>query len=77
MEHIKQGGKYTKKRSRPTVRPITVGLYLLRIKELSLSIMELELLTMGEVTDMLIEKSNDSYEWELAPTQADFERFGG
>lgn len=32
---------------------------------------------MGEITDMLIEKSNDDYEWEIAPTQADFDRFGG
>lgn len=48
---------------------------MLRAKELHLSLEELFLITEGELTDMLIESSNDSYEYPLAPTQADFDMF--
>lgn len=59
------------------MRPFTVGLLMLRAKELNLSIFELELLTIGDVLDMLIERNNDAYEWPYAPTLQDFDRFGG
>ena len=48
---------------------------MLRIKELCLAMDELEFYTVGDITDMMIERSNDTYDWELKPTQADFDRF--
>lgn len=54
---------------------MTVGLLMLRAKELGLSLEEICLITEGELTDMLIERNNDNYDYPLAPTQADFDRF--
>lgn len=47
---------------------------MLRCKELNLSFEDLEYITPGEVLDMLIERGNDSEEWEYAATQADIDR---
>ena len=74
MAPWEQAVQRTKKRSRPTVRPITVGLIMLRCKELNLSFEDLVYITPGEVLDMLIERGNDSEEWEYAATQADIDR---
>lgn len=57
------------------MRETTVGLMMLRAKELGLSIEEMFLVTEGELVDMIIERSNDSYEYPLKPTLADFESF--
>lgn len=57
------------------MRPFTVGTYMLRVKELNIPLDELSLLTLGEITDMLIERGNDTEEWDYLPTEADFERF--
>lgn len=57
------------------MRPMTVGLIMLRAKELGFSLEETFLITEGELTDMLIERNNDNYDYPLAPTQADFDRF--
>lgn len=57
------------------MRPFTVGTFMLRVKELNIPLDELPLFTMGEITDMLIERINDTEEWELLPTEADFEVF--
>lgn len=67
--------EYAKKRKRPTVRPFTVGLYMLRIKELNITIGELPYLSFGDIMDMLTERGNDNEEWDYLPTAADFERF--
>lgn len=56
------------------MRPFTVGLLMLRAKELGVSLSELDILTVGEVLDMLIERGNDGYEWEYQATQADIDR---
>lgn len=48
---------------------------MLRVKELNIPLDELCEFSTGEITDMLIERGNDSEEWELLPTEADFERF--
>ena len=36
---------------------------------------DVELLTIGMVTDMLIEAGNDDADYEQLPTQEDFDRF--
>ena len=65
----------TKKRGRATVRPITVGLFMLRAKQIGLSLMEMEYLTIGEVYDMVIEQGNDYEEWDAKATQDDIDKF--
>lgn len=48
---------------------------MLRVKELNIPLDELPEFSLGDITDMLIERGNDSEEWEYLPTEADFERF--
>jgi len=47
---------------------------MLRCVELGLSIADLNLLTIGSVNDMFLEKSRDSMEWREQATQADMDR---
>ena len=54
---------------------MTTGYYLLRVKEIGLTLAELHDLPMGAVLDMFIEKSNDSYDYKEVATQSDFDRF--
>ena len=54
---------------------MTVGLFLLRCKELHLTLEELERLKEGMIYDLMIERSNDDYEYPYKATQADFEAF--
>lgn len=56
------------------MRPITVGMIMLRCKELNLSFEDMCYITPGEVLDMLIERGNDSAEWPLQATQEDIDR---
>ena len=66
-----------KKKLCPTDRPMTTPLFLLRCVQLGLSIRDLDLLTIGMVTDMYVESRNDGCPEayvELA-TQADFDNF--
>ena len=60
-----------------TERPLTTGLFLLRCAQLGLSMADLDLLTVGMIYDMFIEKSNDDCEdaYALRATQADFDAF--
>lgn len=58
-----------------TTRKMTIGLFLLRCKELGLSINELENIDYGLVEDMLTEKNNDSYDYPYKATQEDFNKF--
>lgn len=64
-----------KKKSRPSTRPFTTGLFMLRCKELGLSVEELENIDFGLVQDMLIEKANDEYTYPYKATQKDFDNF--
>ena len=48
---------------------------MLRCVELGLSIADLDLLTIGSVNDMFLEKSRDSMEWREQATQADMDKF--
>ena len=45
------------------------------MKDLGITVDEMELFTIGEVVDMMIEKGNDYVEWDFQPTQADIDRF--
>lgn len=67
----------TPKKRRPTDREVNTALYLLRAKQIGLSLAEMEELDEGIIFDMIVESANDnesdSYH-ELA-TQADFDKF--
>ena len=54
---------------------LTTALFLLRAAQLGIPIRDLELLTIGMVTDMLIEAGNDGAEYDMLPTQEDFDAF--
>lgn len=54
---------------------MTTGLYLLRCKELGLSLDDLEEIEYGLVEDMFTEKNNDSYDYPYKATQEDFDKF--
>ena len=53
---------------------MTTALFMLRCVELGLSIADLDLLTIGSVNDMFMEKSRDSIEWREEASQADMDR---
>ena len=57
---------------------MTTGLFLLRCSQLGLSMADLDLLTVGMIYDMFIERGNDDCEdeYERTATQADFDAFG-
>ena len=64
------------KKLRPTDRPMTTPLFLLRCVQLGISIRDLDLLTIGLVYDMYAENSNDDYKgYRLVATQEDFDKF--
>ena len=54
---------------------MTTPLFLLRCKQLGLSMQELELLTIGLIDDMFIEKENDDFDYLSLATQEDFNLF--
>ncbi len=54
---------------------MTTPLFLLRCKQLGLSMMELELLTIGLIDDMFIEKENDDFDYPSKATQSDFDKW--
>ena len=56
---------------------MTTGLYLLRAKQMGLTLHELDELEEGFVTDMIIESSNDNEadSYSTLASQEDFNRF--
>lgn len=50
-------------------------LFLLRCKQLGLSMTELDLLTIGIVNDMFTEKENDTFDYPYKASQSDFDTF--
>lgn len=56
---------------------MNTGIFMLRCKELGLSIFELDNLDFGLVVDMLIERNNDEYEYPIKASQSDFDKFRG
>ena len=51
---------------------MTTALFLLRAAQLGIPIRDLELLTIGMVTDMLIEAGNDDCEYDRLPHAGGF-----
>ncbi len=54
---------------------MTTPLFLLRCVEIGLSLSDLDLLTIGMVNEMFIEKDNDSITYEYKAQQSDFDAF--
>lgn len=63
------------KKTNPVDREMTTALFLLRAAQLGIPMGDLELLTIGMVTDMLVEAGNDTCDYEQLATQSDFDRF--
>ena len=58
---------------RESERELSTALFLLRVTQLGIPIRDLDLLTIGMVTDMFTESANDDYEWPDKATQDDFD----
>jgi hypothetical protein len=54
---------------------MTTGLFLLRCCQIGLSLADLDLVTIGMVNDMFVEKSNDDEDYDKLATQEDFDNF--
>lgn len=54
---------------------MTTPLFLLRAVQLGLSMIDLDLLSIGLVNDLFIENANDDYPYQQIATQEDFDRF--
>ena len=55
---------------------MTTPLFLLRCKQLGLTLTELDLLTIGIINDMFTERENDDFDgWQRKAGQADFDAF--
>lgn len=57
------------------MRDYTTALYLLRCTQLGLHWSDMEHMTVGMVTDMMIERNNDELEYPTKATQEDFNKF--
>ncbi len=54
---------------------MTTPLFLLRCKQLGLSMTELDLLTIGLINDMFTERENDDISYDFKATQDDMNAF--
>lgn len=54
---------------------MNTALYILRAKQIGLSLSEMEELDEGFITDMIIESNNDGCEYKLLASQEDFDSF--
>ena len=54
---------------------MSTGLFLLRCVQIGLSLSDLDLLTIGMVNEMFIEKDNDDISYCYKVTQDDFDRW--
>jgi hypothetical protein len=61
--------------SRPTERPMTTPLFLLRCLQVGLKLDDLDKLEIGLVNDMFVEMANDHAEWAFKATQEDMNAF--
>lgn len=77
MDGRSEGQLRIKKLSQPTSREVTSELILLRALQLGLRITDLELLSGGQLTDLMVEKNNDSYDYPRKATTEDYDRFFG
>ena len=60
---------------RPSARPESTALLLLRCTQIGLSMSDLDELTLGMVYDIFTERANDEYEWGELPTAEDIANF--
>lgn len=67
----------TKKPIAPTARKSTLGIFMLRAAELGITVTDLGDYTLGEITDMIIEKTNDYEEYPEIADSKDIHRFFG
>ena len=51
-----------------------MNVFLLRALQIGLRLDDLDVLTYGQVTDLMIEKANDSCDYAQLATQEDFDR---
>lgn len=70
----KQTAFHTKKRSKEIDREVNTALFMLRCVQCGISISDLDLLSIGMVNDMFIERKNDEYEYPVMATQEDIDR---
>lgn len=54
---------------------MTTPLFLLRCVQIGLSLTDLDLLTIGMVNEMFIERDNDDYNYPIKATQAQMDAF--
>ena len=54
---------------------MNTAVYLLRAKQIGLTLEELDQLSMGMVLDMFVERHNDDYNYKAVATQSDFDGF--
>lgn len=77
MVYEREEGCRIKKPGTRTTREINSMVYLLRCKQLGLTLDELDCLSCGMVWDMLTEQSNDGYEYPRLAEQKQFNEFLG
>ena len=75
MGPIAWNNSCSKKIEPPTDRELTTAMFLLRCKELGLSIQELRSITVGMVFDMIIERNNDNFTYDVQATVNDVNNF--
>lgn len=75
MENKHRTNLNTKKINRPTDRPMTTALFMLRCLQVGLSLDDLDKLEIGLVNDMFIEMANDHEQWNTLATQEDMNKF--
>lgn len=54
---------------------MTTALFLLRVAQLGIPIRDLDLLSVGMVSDMFVEASNDECKYDEIASQEDFDAF--
>lgn len=54
---------------------MNTALYVLRAKQIGLTLSEMEELDEGFITDMIIESNNDQCEYKELASQGDFDKF--
>ena len=64
-----------KKKQRPTDRPVTTALFVLRAIQAGLTLDDLDYLEHGFIADMLTESANDNCKYQQLATQEDFDNF--
>ena len=65
----------TVKKIRPTDREMTTPLFLLRCLQIGLSMRDLDLLTIGMVTEIFIESNNDDFDYCYIADQSAMDEF--